>query len=732
MNKKPSKRKIVIAGKAYDSLESASRAFSKSRNTVDYRLSKGWTPEQAVDLEPRPDHAKRTVGIPVVVQGRQFKSIREASKHYKRAYTYVIERLQDGCTIEEALGLVKRADTLQSEYPELAKQWHPIKNVPLTPEDVTYGSGNKVWWLCANGHVWQAVINSRHRGLGCPHCAGQRATADRNFTTEYPELLKEWDWEKNKNIQPEKLSPRTNKKVWWRCEKGHSWRATIVNRTRKYAKNLCPYCSNRKLGADNSLEQVRPDIAKDWHPTKNKSLSPKDVIAGGSRKVWWICKHGHEWKATVGSRVLRNTGCPKCALQTSRIEIAVYSEVHALFPNVTWQEKIEGYESDIFIRDKKIAIEVDGVYWHKRRPDAEVEKSKLFESLGIQLFRLREKGLPKLSKRDISFKWSDDTFPIISRLIIQILKYAELNNDERSRLSDYVEGSGLINEKMSRKIISNLPAPPVGESLAEKAPEVAEEWAYDLNAPLSPKHFWPQANRSVWWKCVDGHVWKTTINNRVNQKTGCPHCPRKVNVTITGDWNLADQYPNLAKEWHPEKNGGIHPEKVRPKSNKKYWWKCSKGHEWQATASSRASGHDCPYCSGRFASETSNFAYCHPELLKEWDAEKNKGLNPSDFTPHVGKKIWWKCKEGHSWQATIHNRTRNRSGCPICARNSSRKYSIEVFQNFAKAHGGECLTEEYKNCKTKIKFTCKEGHTFETRADNILYYNKWCSICAKT
>ncbi|WP_083505174.1 zinc-ribbon domain-containing protein [Legionella santicrucis] len=91
--------------------------------------------------------------------------------------------------------------------------------------------------------------------------------------------------------------------------------------------------------------------------------------------------------------------------------------------------------------------------------------------------------------------------------------------------------------------------------------------------------------------------------------------------------------------------------------------------------------------------------------------------------------MWWKCKERHSWQATIYNRTKNKSGCPTCARNNSRKYSINHFKEFANKHGGMCLSTEYLNCKTKIKMMCKNGHEWESRADNILYEQKWCSLC---
>jgi len=567
--------------------------------------------------------------------------------------------------------------------------------------------------------------------MGCRICSGQRPTTARNFTTEFSELLKEWDWEKNGDVQPETLSPRSPKNFWWKCKKGHpSWQATLCNRTRVQSKGSCPYCTNRAVCEENCLAVVRPDIAQDWHPAKNGSLTPFDVTSGGGTKVWWICKHGHEWQTTVGLRVNSGTGCPKCKLQTSRIEIAVYSEIVALFSQVSWQEKIGDYQCDILLKGKNIGIEVDGVYWHQRRPHADTAKSKLFDEKGIQLFRLREEGLPLLSERDISFKWSANMFPIISKLVMQILKFANLSTDETLRLQNYVDGPGLINEAFYRKIVSYLPAPPPGQSLADKRPDIAKEWAYDLNAPLTPEHFRPAACKSVWWRCAQGHTWKAALNNRSTQNTKCPKCPRPRRTKAHEDWNLAAVNPALAKEWNFKKNGEIRPENITPNSNVKFWWICNKGHEWRAQPSCRIKGAGCPYCYGRFATRENNLVRKHPEVLREWDYILNEGLNPSDFTPYSSKKVWWKCRnEGHSWQAAISTRTKNKSGCPHCVRKRSRRHSIEFFHEFAQLRHGECLTTEFTSCRKKIKMRCDTGHVWETRADNIVYKKRWCSTC---
>ena len=155
MSARSNKRKVVIAGREFESINRAAVEFGMSRNTLDYRLSKGWTPEEAVGLEPRPSHAARTPGVSVNVEGREFKTIKDAAQHYGRAYTHVIERLRSGRSIEEALGIIKRKDSLRTEYPEIADQWHPDKNGPETPDSIAPHSGRNAWWLCERGHEWK-------------------------------------------------------------------------------------------------------------------------------------------------------------------------------------------------------------------------------------------------------------------------------------------------------------------------------------------------------------------------------------------------------------------------------------------------------------------------------------------------------------------------------------------------------------------------------------------------
>ena len=68
---------------------------------------------------------------------------------------------------------------------------------------------------------------------------------------------------------------------------------------------------------------------------------------------------------------------------------------------------------------------------------------------------------------------------------------------------------------------------------------------------------------------------------------------------VKGVNDLETLNPTLAEEWNYEKNGTLTPDQVTAGSNKKVWWKCKFGHEWEAIVGSRSKGHGCPFCSGR-------------------------------------------------------------------------------------------------------------------------------------
>ena len=130
-------------------------------------------------------------------------------------------------------------------------------------------------------------------------------------------LMKEWHPTKNNPLTfQEMLTKNQTQKCWWQCEHGHEWEARPYQRMKG---TRCPYCRNRKLLIGfNDLATTHPQLAKEWHPTKNESLTPFEVSKGSGQVVWWLGSCGHEWKAMVGNRA-RGAKCPYCA-QKRKIE----------------------------------------------------------------------------------------------------------------------------------------------------------------------------------------------------------------------------------------------------------------------------------------------------------------------------------------------------------------------------------------------------------------------------
>lgn len=199
--------------------------------------------------------------------------------------------------------------------PELAKEWHPEKNLPLIPQMISPSSHKKVWWKCSEGHEWGSSPNARtSTRSGCPVCQGNQVLEGENdFATFAPDLAAQWHPTKNGGIRPEAIRPLSNRSVWWLCPKGHFYKASVASRIQQGCG--CPYCSGRKvLAGFNDLATTNPLIAAQWHSELNRGLTPEMVTKGSSKKVWWKCPDGHEWKAVVYSRAgVQNCGCPFCA-----------------------------------------------------------------------------------------------------------------------------------------------------------------------------------------------------------------------------------------------------------------------------------------------------------------------------------------------------------------------------------------------------------------------------------
>jgi hypothetical protein len=277
--------------------------------------------------------------------------------------------------------------------------WEKNNELNISPFSVPCGSHKVVWWKCSKGHSWDSIVSNRARNKnsrGCPFCAGQKSIVGKNdLCTTHPNLAKEWNYAKNGDYLPEQYMGGSHKKVWWICEKGHEWYAQIKSRANGVG---CPYCANKQvLKGYNDLETTHPELALDWHPTKNELLKPDEITYGSGKKVWWVCKNGHEWEASVCNRT-KGEGCPICSSRrrTSFPEQAIFYYVKKVFPDA-----ISGYkdifdkgsmELDIYIPQLKIGIEYDGKLYHNKDRNRlnDAKKYTICRNHGISLIRITD------------------------------------------------------------------------------------------------------------------------------------------------------------------------------------------------------------------------------------------------------------------------------------------------------------------------------------------------------
>ncbi len=566
--------------------------------------------------------------------------------------------------------IVMGVNDMATTDPDLAEEWHPTKNGKLTPKDISVGYNKKVWWLGKCGHEWKTSPNSRSsksgknsKYYGCPVCANVvgRVAYDASFVVYNPDLYKEWSFEKNTNLNPEDYSPGSGKIVWWHGDCGHDWRASIYSRCQG---TNCPYCSGSKvLKGFNDLESNFPELAKEWDYEKNEVL-PDTITTGTHKKYWWKCSRNHSFLMTVNSRTRHHSGCPICtASSTSFPEQYIYWSLKELFPETQNRKIIDGYEYDIYIDSKKVYIEYSGLYWHKGKEERSVRKRELAEKDDGIFFEIVDDHLAK-NKYNSYFLDRGNTIIIDSnyKLETSLQKVIDIvcnKVGKKNTIEDYTRIKEKAIEYSKGKIEYN-------KSLEYTHPILAAEWDIERNDGLNPKDVSYGCKKKVWWICEKGHSFQATPNRRTSMGTGCPICAKK--IVVSGKTDFATERPDLLEEWNYKKNKDLDPHKFSVGSNKKVWWICSQGHEWEATIHSRKITN-CPYCSHRRVLKGFNdLESINPTLAKQWHHEKNGLLKASDVMIYSHKKVWWEDESGHEWQAEIKSRTLG-AGCPFCKKN---------------------------------------------------------------
>ena len=247
-------------------------------------------------------------------------------------------------------------NSLSVVHPELIVEWSK-KNLPLTPDGITFGSNKVVWWKGSCGHEWQTSVKARSKGEKCPICSGVRAVAGINdLSTLKPGLASEWS--KKNEIKPTEVTVGSHKKVIWKCRLGHEWTASV--KSRSINGSGCPYCSHNKvLVGFNDLATVVPKVADEWSEKNEKK--PTEVTAFANRKAWWKCRDcDYEWNTLISTR----SGGSKCPCCSGYTFIKGRNDLKTTHPEIAeeWSEKNYPLQPDeVNAKSRK------NVWWHCKK-----------------------------------------------------------------------------------------------------------------------------------------------------------------------------------------------------------------------------------------------------------------------------------------------------------------------------------------------------------------------------
>ncbi len=527
---------------------------------------------------------------------------------------------------------------------ELIKEWDFERNseLGLDPNVLTTGNESKVWWKCPKcGYSWRASIQMRAKHkTGCAVCKGLKILPGYNdLMTKNPDLMNEWDFKKNNEIglYPYNVGPGTIRKAWWKCPNGHpSYCAAISDRGRGKG---CAVCKNKKaLSGTNDLATKRPDLLKQWNYEKNNRLgiTPESITAGSTKKVWWKCRKGHEWEASVG-HIARGSGCPQChnGTSTSFPEQAIFYYLKQVDDSCINRFRLDNHELDIFIPDKKIGIEYNGFRWHDtiEKHISDASKEDFFKEKGIDVIRIIE-----VSKKNTNLGSE------FLELNNQFRHEYYVNDDDIAGLSDVIKN--LVQTLFGVKLLVDINADrskiyesyihnEESWSFAMEADKCKFKWDYERNGNLKPEYVSRRSGKVVYWLCPKGHSFEGSVHT-INERR-CPICAN--DQTYSNRFGLT--YPELLKEWDYEKNTNVSPDELTCGSTRKVWWKCNNGHKsWFAPVSSRVKGHGCPVC-GKMKIREKKFKpvaqyTLDGKLIKEWNSaltvEETLGISRS----HIG------------------------------------------------------------------------------------------------
>lgn len=402
--------------------------LSKTNNLllVYPRIAAQWDPYENGELTP--DR--------VSPMSHKFVHWRCLNDHSHKWEQRVYERVrgESTCLICDGI-IISPVYNLQVIHPEVAGLWHHTRNNGIEPSDISPSTASVYWWECGFGHEWQRPVNDQIRSMGCSKCNLNTVSEAYNLAVSYPDVAREWHPTRNGAITPDKIGPSSSIRCWWLCSNGHEWEDPVYYRTK--SQPGCQYCVGRYPTASYNIATEMPEVAKQWHPSKNHPITPYEVTPTSTVKYWWVCDScSHEWFTSPYSR--RRTGCIRCNYRGISCRRFINSLTDAGFNIIPEYNVIKNPETghylraDVYLVDYNLIIEIDGkqhfvqvMDWKSPKVTQQSDAIKMIAAAGRNISTLRLYQPDIYNHEGVYVKRVIELLPMFSKLHQPSLFYVD-------------------------------------------------------------------------------------------------------------------------------------------------------------------------------------------------------------------------------------------------------------------------------------------------------------------
>ena len=602
--------------------------------------------------------------------------------------------------LNEVLEMNRRL--LAFEKPELLSEWDYEKNNKIiSPDEVTVGSNKKVWWKCSVcGNEWQATIKNRVNGSGCKLCGIKSAHSKTKKTTEkFVSELKSV----NPTISVIGEYKAKNQGVKCKCNTcGHIWEPNAGN---LLSGSGCPICSEkRRIAARTKSNDVFLSELKKVNP----NIIPQEEYLNEKSKITYKCSLcGNIWRQTPDA-VLRGQGCPACNhANTSFFEKFIFECIKEAMPYeriVSRDRKTIGSELDVYLPDRKIAIEYGAWYWHKKIKHRDSIKREQCIENGIRLITIFD-GCESDTfdepdtyyfKKAIGedFEFSKCVMMLLFQELNIVVHFSEDKWNEL-RINAY---------RSSRK--------------KNTSDFISEMKSVNPNVEVLGEYL--SSGIAITVKCkMCGYIWDTTPNTLLSG-SGCPNC----NKGGGGKGAERIRHDEFIKRIN-DMNSEIIILGEYEGSAKRIKCQCKRcNHIWNPIANGLMQGYGCPQCAKK-------------SKLKSHEQFENEFRTINDSIDLLGryegalKPIECRCKIcGYVWRPLPGNLLSGR-GCPNCVNEKRKKGNEEFKMQMEEMHPDIKVLSEYVNIHTPVECECLQcGNRWSAEPNSLINRGSGCPKCS--